>query len=98
MSSTIQVPDEIVVQVRELIEAGKFPDQESAVREAFRLLAEQHVREQLWAKLEEADRRIEQGEFVEWNEETRQRIKREGRAKYERGHRPKPDVCPPSCG
>ena len=94
MNTTIQVSEDIVVQVRALVEAGAYPDVDSAFREAFRLLHEQQVRAELWATLEEADQQIERGEFVEWNEETRQRIIREGRAKYERGHTPKPEVCP----
>jgi Arc/MetJ-type ribon-helix-helix transcriptional regulator len=94
MNTTIQVSEDIVVQVRELVESGKYPDADSAFREALRLLRELQVRAELWAKLEEADRQIDRGEFVEWNEGTRQRIIREGQAKYERGHTPKPDVCP----
>lgn len=94
MSTTIEVPDEIAEQARAFVDTGRYPDADTAFREAFRLLREQHVREELWTKLEEADRQIDRGEYVEWNEETRQRITREGRAKFERGHKPKPDVCP----
>lgn len=97
MSTSIQVSDEVAAQVDELVETGAYPDAESAARAAFKLLHEHQLRERLLAKLEEANRQIDRGEFVEWNEETKQRIIREGRAKYERGHQPKPDVCPPPC-
>lgn len=94
MSATIEISDEVAAQVRELVESGAFPDMDSAVREAIRLLRDQHVRRELWAKLEEADQQIERGEYYEWNEETRQRIIREGHAKFERGDPLNPDVCP----
>ena len=94
MSTTLEVSEEIAAEVRRLVDAGRYPDADTAIQEAFRLLHEQQAREELWAKLEEANQQIERGEFVEWNEETRQRIVREGRAKFERGHKPKPDVCP----
>ena len=94
MNTTIPVPEEIAVQVRELVEAGAYPDSESAVRDAFRLLGEHRLREQLKSSLAEAEAQAERGELIEFNEETRQRIIEAGRAKAARGHRPNPDVCP----
>jgi Arc/MetJ-type ribon-helix-helix transcriptional regulator len=94
MSTTIEVPDEIANQVRELVETGAYPDTQSAVRDAFRLLSEHRLQEQLNGLLAEAEAQAERGEVVEFNEETRQRIIEGGRAKAARGHVPNPDVCP----
>jgi Arc/MetJ-type ribon-helix-helix transcriptional regulator len=90
MSTTVEIPEEVAAQVRDLVESGAYPDTDTA----FRILREQRLRSDLWSELEEADREIENGHGVEWNEETRQRIIREGRAAYERGDLPDPDVCP----
>jgi Arc/MetJ-type ribon-helix-helix transcriptional regulator len=90
MSTTVEIPEEVAAQVRDLVESGAYPDTDTA----FRILREQRLRSDLWSELEEADREIENGHGVEWNEETRQRINREGRAAYERGDLPDPDVCP----
>ncbi len=94
MSATLEVPEEIANEVRELVETGAYPNSESAVREAFRLLREHLLRQQLDAKLENAFAQGDQGEFVEFNDETRERIIREGHAKYERGDSLNPDVVP----
>jgi putative addiction module CopG family antidote len=94
MSVRIEVPEEIATQVRDLVESGQYPDAETAVREAFRLLREHQLRQELRARLAEAEAEIERGELLEWNEETRQRIIRDGQARYERGEKPNPDVCP----
>lgn len=94
MSTTIQVPEEVAVQVKELVETGAYPDSESAVRDAFRLLREHRLREQLNAKLANAFAQVDRGDVVELNAETRERIIREGHAKYERGDKLNPDVLP----
>ncbi len=94
MSTTIQVPEEVAVQVKELVETGAYPDSESAVRDAFRLLREHRLREQLNAKLANAFAQVDRGDVVDLNAETRERIIREGHAKYERGDKLNPDVLP----
>jgi Arc/MetJ-type ribon-helix-helix transcriptional regulator len=94
MSATIEISEEVAEQVRELVQSGAYPNSDSAVREAIRLLREQLIRHELWTKLEKANEHIERGQYYEWNEETRQRIIREGHAKFERGDPINPDVCP----
>ena len=94
MSTTIQVPEEVAIQVKELVETGAYPDSESAVRDAFRLLREHRLREQLNAKLANAFAQVDRGDVVDLNAETRERIIREGHAKYERGDKLNPDVLP----
>lgn len=90
----IEIPEEIAIQVQELVETGAYPDSDSAVRDAFRLLREHRLREQLNAKIANAFAQGDRGEVVELNEETMARIIREGHAKYERGDELNPDVLP----
>jgi Arc/MetJ-type ribon-helix-helix transcriptional regulator len=77
MSTTIQVPDEIARQVMELFQTGAFPDSDSAVREAFRLLDEKRQRQQLRELVAEADAEVTRGESDEWTDELNQRLVRE---------------------
>jgi Arc/MetJ-type ribon-helix-helix transcriptional regulator len=94
MSAMIEIPEEVAIQVRELVETGAYPDPESAVRDAFRLLREHRLREQLKEKISNAFTQVDRGEVVELSEETMARIIREGHAKYERGDELNPDVLP----
>jgi Arc/MetJ-type ribon-helix-helix transcriptional regulator len=94
MSATLEVPEDVASQVRELVETGAYPDSGSAVRDAFRLLSEHRLRQQLKAKLANAFAQADRGEVVDLNEETKARIIREGHAKYERGDKLNPDVLP----
>ena len=94
MSRTIEVPEEGAGEVPELVESGAYPDTESAVLHAFRLLREHRLRKHLNARLANAFAQADRGEVVEFNEETRKRIIREGHAKYERGDELNPDVLP----
>lgn len=94
MSATLEVPEEVANQVRELVKTGAYPNSESAVRDAFRLLQEHLLRQELKAKLANAFAQADRGEVVEFNDETRERIIREGHAKYERGDELNPDVLP----
>jgi hypothetical protein len=52
------------------------------------------VRRGLWAMLEAADRQIERGEYVEWNEETKRTIWEEAVNDLEREETFDPDVIP----
>jgi putative addiction module CopG family antidote len=94
MSKTIEISDEVAAQVQELVQSGAYPDTDSAVREAIRLLREYRLRAQLKAKLANAFAQADRGDVVDLNEETKARIIREGHAKYERGDKLNPDVLP----
>ena len=94
MSATIEISEEVAQQVQELVQSGAYPDTDSAVRDAFRLLREYRLREQLKANLASAFAQADRGEVVDLTEETMARIIREGHAKYERGDDLNPDVLP----
>lgn len=92
MSTTIQVPDEIARQVRELVQTGAYPDSDSAVREAFRLLDEERQRQRLRELVAEADAEIARGDSDEWSDELSHRLVREAQDMIRSGSTPNPDV------
>ena len=92
MSTTIQVPEEIAIQVQELVESGAYPDADSAVREAFRLLREERQRLRLREMVAEADAEIARGESDLWSDELSERLVREAQELYRSGATPDPDV------
>ncbi|HYP60991.1 MAG TPA: hypothetical protein VEQ36_11240 [Thermomicrobiales bacterium] len=94
MSVTINVSEETAEMVQRKVDQGLYPDLETAWAEAARLLDEYDREEALLSKLQVGLDQLERGEGIPWNEETKQRILREGRAAYERGDIPDPDVCP----
>jgi len=94
MSVTINVSEETAEMVQRKVDQELYPDLETAWAEAARLLDEYDREEALLSKLQVGLDQLERGEGIPWNEETKQRILREGRAAYERGDIPDPDVCP----
>jgi Arc/MetJ-type ribon-helix-helix transcriptional regulator len=94
MSKMIQVPDEIAIQVQDLVDTGVYPDSDSAVRDAFRLLHEERQRQRLREMVAEADAEIACGESDVWSDELNQRLVREAQEMYRSGATPDPDVQP----
>jgi antitoxin ParD1/3/4 len=95
MNKTIQLSDETIEILQRKIDQGLYADAETAVAEAVRRLNDKdHDDEALLDKLQIGINELERGDGIPWNEETKQRILREGRAAYERGDLPDPDVCP----
>lgn len=94
MTKTIQISEEDAALVEQKVEQGLYPDTQAAIAEAIRLLDEHDALAELRAKIQVGLDQAARGEVVPFNEETRQRIVREGRAKYERGDPLNPDVCP----
>jgi antitoxin ParD1/3/4 len=94
MSKMGQLSGETAEIVQRKVDQGLYADAESAVAEAVRLLDEYDREEALLAKFQVGIDELERGEGIPWNEEAKQRILREGRAAYERGDSPDPDVCP----
>lgn len=84
----IHLPDDASQFIRSLIESGRYASVEEAITAAVRLL-EARERERA-ARLEELRREIaigleelDRGEYVEFNDELIEQIKREGRARLE---------------
>ena len=94
MTKLVPVSAEIAAIIERKVDQGLFENAESAVAEAVRRLDDgDECDEALLAKLQIGIDELERGEGMPWNDETKQRIVREGRAAYERGDLPNPDVC-----
>jgi putative addiction module CopG family antidote len=93
---SVTLPPEIEAQVHSLVETGEFPDPESAVREAFRLLDQQHRQNQLRLSIAEAEAEFDQGDFVEWNSETKAALWEEAILSADENETYDPDVIPPA--
>ena len=91
MSKLIEVSDETAAIIERKVQQGLFPDAESAIAEAIQYLDDRRA---LDAKLQVGLDELERGLGIPWNEETKRRILRDGRAAYERGEAPDPDVSP----
>ena len=94
MSLTIEISEEDAALVQQKVEQGLYPDAAAALAEAIRLLDEHDELIALRARVQVGLDQMERGEVIPWNEETRQRIIREGREAYERGDPIDPDVYP----
>ena len=94
MSRTIQIPEEIAIQVQDLVDTGAYPDTDSAVRDAFRLLQEERQRQRLRDMVAEADVEVARGESDVWSDELNQRLVREAQELYRSGAISDPDVQP----
>jgi putative addiction module CopG family antidote len=93
---SVTLPPEIEAQVQSLVETGEFPDAESAVREAFRLLYLQHRRNQLRLKVAEAEAEFDRGDYVEWNSETKAALWEEAIRVADQDEAYDPHVIPPA--
>jgi putative addiction module CopG family antidote len=94
MSRSIEISEEAAAIVQMKVEQGLYPDAGAAIAEAIRLLDEHDELVALRARIQVGLDQAARGDVVPFNEETRQRIIRKGRAKYERGDALNPDVCP----
>lgn len=94
MSVTIKIAQETADLFQRKVDQGLYPDLETAYAEAARLLDEQDDLTALRAKLQVGLDQMQRGEVLLWNEETKQRIIREGEEAYERGDPVDPDVVP----
>jgi antitoxin ParD1/3/4 len=81
--------------VRRKIETGLYPDAETVMEEALRLLDERDRRLQwLRAAVAESDEQIARGEGIPYTDELLNEIDREVDERFVRGDLPSPDVCP----
>jgi len=85
VSETVEIPEDVAAVVQQKVEQGLYPDSGAAIAEAIRLIDEHDELVALRAKIQVGLDQAARGEVVPFNEETRQRIIREGHAKYERG-------------
>jgi Arc/MetJ-type ribon-helix-helix transcriptional regulator len=92
MSTTVEIPEEVAAQVRDLVTSGT--DTDTAFLDAFRLLREQRQWERLRELVAEADTGLARGNSDLWSNELNQRLPEEARALYRSGAKPDPDVCP----
>lgn len=94
MSVTVQISEETAEIIQRKVEQGLYADTETALAEAARLLDELDLDPNLVAQIQIGIDQAERGDVYPWNDETKQRIIREGSAKYERGDPIKRDVRP----
>jgi Arc/MetJ-type ribon-helix-helix transcriptional regulator len=94
MVAKIELPPDIAETVRVLVSDGDYPDFDSVIREAFVLLERQRESARLWESILAADRSIEEGHAIPWNEETKARIIANANEKFKKGIPPNPDVIP----
>jgi antitoxin ParD1/3/4 len=88
---TPQVED----QIRRLMETGQYPDADSVVRDALRLLeGHRNKIDALRAKLQVGIDQLERGESVEVTPEFWEELDRDVDEALRRGDLPDPDVCP----
>jgi antitoxin ParD1/3/4 len=79
--------------INEWIERGRYPDADSLLEDALRLLEERELAE-LRAKLQVGIDQLERGEGVPFTPELVAQIRRDADDRLRRGDRPNPDVCP----
>jgi Arc/MetJ-type ribon-helix-helix transcriptional regulator len=94
MVAKINLPADIAETVLHLVSDGDYPDADSVIREAFDLLEQRRESARLWESIQAANRSIEEGHGIPWNEETKARIIAEGKEMARQGIAPDPDVCP----
>jgi antitoxin ParD1/3/4 len=88
---TPQVED----QIRHWVETGFYPDANAVIRDALRLLEQQHDRfETLRAKIQVGLDQLDRGEGIPLTPELLDEIDREVDERLRRGDHPNPDVCP----
>ena len=80
-------------EIRRLVDSGRFPNADAAVRSAITLLNEQY--EAKLSKLRELIREgFESPSLGELTDELWDEIDRRAEERYQRGERPSPHVCP----
>jgi putative addiction module CopG family antidote len=94
MRKTIEISEDAAALVQQKVDQGLYPDASAAIAEALRLLDEHDELLALRSRIQVGLDQMERGETIPWNDETKQRIIREGREAYERGDPIDPDVCP----
>jgi antitoxin ParD1/3/4 len=90
----ISLTPRLEAMIREKVESGLYNNSSEVVREALRLMERQDAQRKLLAQLAVGLDDFERGNVVEWTPELMDEIWREGKAAYEAGERPDPDVCP----
>jgi Arc/MetJ-type ribon-helix-helix transcriptional regulator len=74
MTKMVQVSDETAEIIQRQVDLGLYPDAESAVAEAIRLLDEHDDHYDLLAKLQVGIDQIARGDVVEWTPELNDRL------------------------
>ena len=87
----IQLPPRAEAVIREKVTSGLYENPEQAIEAAVRLLEDHDRRlERLRAAIAKGD----VGEAIPWTPELMDEISREAEARWRRGEKPNPDVCP----
>jgi putative addiction module CopG family antidote len=90
----IDLGAEVIEQIQQRVDEGRYADATAVVREALLLLEEREKLEYLRAALAEARAQVDRGEYVEWTPELMDRLVEESEELYRQGAKPDPDVCP----
>jgi antitoxin ParD1/3/4 len=82
-------------QIRHWVDTGSYPDADAVIRDALRLLEQQHDRlESLRAKIQIGLDQLDRGEGIPLTPELLDEIDREVDEAILRGEQPDTDVCP----
>jgi antitoxin ParD1/3/4 len=92
---SVTLDPQIEARIRTLIETGRYPDANTVVNDALRVLESRdrqidELRAKIQIGIDEADR----GELDEWTPELRARIRQSAHEVALRGETPDPDVVP----
>lgn len=80
--------------VRQKVETGLYPDVDTIVQGALRLLDRRDRLAYLRAAIANADAQIERGEYVEWTPDLMDELSREAEEMVRQGIQPHSDGCP----
>jgi putative addiction module CopG family antidote len=80
--------------VRQKVDDGLYPDVDTIMQEALRLLDRRDRLAYLRAAIARADAQIERGEYVEWTPDLLNELSREAEEMVRQGIQPHPDVRP----
>ncbi len=88
---SVTLTPQLEAMIRQKVDAGRYRDAETVLREALRLLDEQDRRlQRLRAAIAEGD----EGEAIPWTPELMEQLSREADETVREGIPPHPDVCP----
>lgn len=92
---SVTLAPQVEDQIRHWVETGAYPDANAVIRDALRLLEQQHDRfETLRAKIQGGLDQLDRGEGIPLTPELLDEIDREVDERLRRGDQPNPDVCP----
>lgn len=90
----IDLESEVVEQIKQKVDDGRYGDATAVVREALLLLDEREKHAYVRAALADAIAKAEQGDEVEWTPDLMDQLVEESEHMDRQGIQPRPDVLP----